>query len=260
MRLWRNLDDIIFIIWLSSLCSFWLGVLLLSVVAAASAFVTILFLLVLGFFTFALLLITFFFGFLLSLIVLVRDGVRVPFFSPFVLGLQLLWVVVDVEEIEVAVLVVSKLVGLRLDPGSASQLIVVQELVAENVLSLDVGDNKLSSGLTSIGEWMWTWSISVGVKQLKHDLLPLAGGTLSGLDTDEDRLVVISDVDEGLRGLVPEEQAVFSSFVSLDPEPARLELKFGIFIEDSGIAKIRSSSLSLLCNVESFVRHQEIIL
>jgi len=73
-----------------------------------------------------------------------------------VLGLQLLGVVVDVEEIEVAVLVVTKLVGLRLDPLSASQLIVVQELVAQNVLSLDVGHYKLSSGLTTIGEWMWT--------------------------------------------------------------------------------------------------------
>jgi hypothetical protein len=177
-----------------------------------------------------------------------------------VLGLQFLWVVVDVEEVEVAVLVVSKLVCLRLNPGSASQLIVVQELVAQNVLILDVGDNKLSSGLTAIGEWMWTWSISVGVKQFEHDLLSFAVGTLSGLDTDEDRFVVISNVDEGLRGLVPEEQAVFSSLVSLDPEPARLELKFGVFVEDSGVAKIRSSSLSLLSNMESLVRHQEIIL
>jgi len=107
---------------------------------------------------------------------------------------------------------------------------------------------------------MWTWSISVGIKELEHDLLTLAVGTLSGLDTDEDRLVVISNVDKGLGGLIPEEEAVFSSFISLDPEPSRLELKFGIFIEDSGVAKIRSSSLSLLCNVESLVRHQEIIL
>jgi len=177
-----------------------------------------------------------------------------------VLGLQLLWIVVDVEEIEVAVLVVTKLVSLRLDPSSASQLIVVQELVAQNVLSLDVAHHKLSSGLTSISEWMWTWGISVSVKQLKNDLLTLAVGTLSSLYTDEDRLIVISDVDEGLRGLIPEEEAVFSSFVSLNPEPARLELKLGVFVEDSGVAKIRSSSLSLLSNVESLVRHQEIIL
>jgi hypothetical protein len=107
---------------------------------------------------------------------------------------------------------------------------------------------------------MWTRSISVSVEQFEHDLLSLAVGTFSGLDTDEDRFVAISDVDEGLRGLVPEEQAVFSSLVSLNPEPARLELKFGVFVEDSGVAKIRSSSLSLLCDVESLVRHQEIIL
>jgi hypothetical protein len=102
--------------------------------------------------------------------------------------------------------------------------------------------------------------ISVRVKKLEHDFLTLAISTLSGLDTDENRLVIIRDIDESLRCSIPEEEAVFSSFVSLDPEPARLELKFGIFIEDSGITKIRSSSLSLLCDVESFVRHQEIIL
>jgi hypothetical protein len=85
-------------------------------------------------------------------------------------------------------------------------------------------------------------------------------GTFPSLDADENGLVIISNVDESLRGLVPEEQAVFSSFVSLDPEPARLELKFGVFIEDSGVTKIRCSSLSLLCDVESLVRHQEIIL
>ena len=62
------------------------------------------------------------------------------------LGLQLLWVIVDVEEVKVAVLVMTKLVGLRLDPSSASQLIVVQELVAQNVLIFDVSHNKLSSG------------------------------------------------------------------------------------------------------------------
>lgn len=176
------------------------------------------------------------------------------------LGLQLLWVIVDVEEVKVAVLVVTKLVGLRLDPSSTSQLIVVQELVAQNVFVFDVSNDELSSGCTSISEWMWTWSISVCIKELEHDLLTLAVGSLSGLDTDQDRLVVISNIDEGLGGLIPEEEAVFSSFVSLDPEPARLELKFGVFIEDSGIAKIRSSTLSLLCNVESLVRHQEIIL
>jgi hypothetical protein len=125
---------------------------------------------------------------------------------------------------------------------------------------LDVGHDKLSSGGTPIREWVWTRSISVRVKKLEHNLLTFAVRTLSGLDTDQDRLVIISDVDEGLRGLVPEEQAVLSAFVSLDPEPARLELKFGVFVEDSGVAKIRSSSLSLLCDVESLVRHQEIIL
>jgi hypothetical protein len=254
-----DFNDIIFIVWLSELGSLHLGVFLFSVVAAASAFVTIL-LLFIDFLTFAFFLIAFLLSFLFSLIVLVGKLVGVPFISPFVLGLQLLRVVVDVEEVEVAVLVMSKLVGLRLNPGGASQLIVVQELIAQNVLSLNVGHYELSSGLSPISEWMWTRSKSVSIKQFEHDLLSLAMGTFSGLNADEDRLVVISDVDEGLRGLVPEEQAVFSSFVSLDPEPARLELKFGVFVEDSGVAKIRSSSLSLLSNVESLVRHQEIIL
>ena len=103
---------------------------------------------------------------------------------------------------------------------------------------------------------MGTWSKSVGVKKFENNLLTLSMGALSGLDTNEHRLVIVSDVDESLRGSVP----VFSSFVSLDPEPSRLELKFGVFIEDSGVAKIRSSTLSLLSNVESLVRHQEIIL
>jgi hypothetical protein len=234
-------------------------VLAFAIVAAASTFVTI-FLFVFGFLAFALFLVTFLLSLLLSLIILVGKSVTVPFLSPLVLGLQLLWVVVDVEEVKVAVLVVSKFVSLRLDPSSALQLIVVQELVAEDVLIADVGNDELSSGLTSISEWMWTWSISVGVKKFEHNLLTLAMSALSGLDTDEHRLVIVSDVDEGLRGLVPEEEAVFSSFVSLDPEPARLELKFGVFIEDSGVTKIRGSSLSLLCDMESLVRHQEIIL
>jgi hypothetical protein len=125
--------------------------------------------------------------------------------SPSVLGLQLLWIVVDVEEVKVTVLVMTEFVSLRCHPLSTSQLIVVQELVAENVVILDVSDYELSSGLTSIGEWMWTWSKSVGVKKFENNFLTLAICALSGLDTDEDGLVVISDVDEGLRGLVPEE-------------------------------------------------------
>lgn len=118
----------------------------------------------------------------------------------------------------------------------------------------------MSPGATPIGEWVRSRCISVSVKKLQHDLLTLSSSTFSGLDADKDRLVIVRDINEGLRVLVPEEQAIFSSFVSLDPEPSRLELKFGIFIEDSGVAKIRSSSLSLLSDVESFVRHQEIIL
>jgi hypothetical protein len=228
--------------------------------AAAAALVTVLFLSVFGLLSTSLEVVAFFFSLLFSLVVFRAHGVSVPLFSPLVLGLQLLWIVVDVEEVKVAVLVVSELVSLGLDPSGASQLIVVQELVAENVFSLDVCHNKLSSGLASISEWMWTWGKSIGVKQLQNDLLTLSMGTLSGLDTDEDRLVIISDVDEGLGCGIPEEEAVFSSFVPLYPEPPRLELKFGIFIEDSGVAKIRSSSLSLLSDVESLVRHQEIIL
>lgn len=228
--------------------------------AAAAAFVAVLVFLVLGFLSFALLVVTFLFGFLFSFIILCSDDVRVPFFSPFVLALQLLWVVVDVEEVKVAVLVMSEFVCLRLDPGSTLQLIVVQELVAENVIGRSVAHNKLPSGLTSICEWMWTWCVLVGVKQLENDLLTLSVGTFLGLGTDKDRFLIISDVDEGLGWNIPEEEAVLSSLISLDPEPARLELKFGVFIEDSGVTEIRGSSLSLLCDVESLVRLQEIIL
>jgi len=177
-----------------------------------------------------------------------------------VLGLQLLWVVVDVEEVKVAVLVMTKLVCLRLDPGSASQLIVVQELVAQDVFSLNVGNNELSSGLSTISEGVWTRCISVRVKQLQYNLLALTVSAFSGLDTDKNRFVIVCHVHEGLGSLVPEEQAVFGAFIPFHPEPSRLELKFGIFIEDSGVTQVRSSSLSLLCNVESLVRHQEIIL
>jgi hypothetical protein len=41
---------------------------------------------------------------------------------------------------------------------------------------------------------------------------------------DEDRLVIVSDIDESLGVLIPEVQAVFSSFVSFDPEPTTFEL------------------------------------
>lgn len=254
-----DLDDIILIIWLTCLGSLHLGLLAFTIVTAASTFVTI-FLVFTDLLTFALFFVAFFFGLLFSLIVFLGPIIGIIVISPSVLGLQLLWVIVDVEEVKVAVLVMTKLVSLGLDPCGASELIVVQELVAQDILILDVSHNELSSGLTSISEWMRSRRISVCVKQFEHDLLSFAVGTFSGLDTDEDRFIVISDVDEGLRGLVPEEQAVFSSFVSLDPEPARLELKFGVFVEDSGVTKIRSSSLSLLCDVESLVRHQEIIL
>ena len=255
-----DFNDVIFVIWLTSFGSFWLALVLLTFMAAATTFVTILLFSVLGFVSVTLEVVAFFLSLLFSFVILGVHGISVPLFSPLVLGLQLLGVVVDEEEVKVAVLVVSQLVGLGLDPGSASQLIVVQELVAEDVLIIDVCHNELSPGLTSIGEWVWTWCKSICVKQLQDDLLTLAMGTLSGLDTDKNRLIVISDVDEGLGCFIPEEEAVFSSFVSLDPEPARLELKFGVFVEDSGVTKIRSSSLSLLCDVESLVRHQEIIL
>ena len=129
-----DLDDIILIIWLTPLGSVRFAV--LAIMAAAATFVTIFS--VRSFLSFALLFVAFLFGLLLSFIILGGPLFRVPLFSPLVLGLQFLWVVVDVEEIEVAVLVVTKLVSLGLDPSCASQLIVVQELVAENVLSLDV--------------------------------------------------------------------------------------------------------------------------
>jgi hypothetical protein len=153
--------------------------------------------------------------------------------------------------------VVSQLEGLGFDPVLTLEHVGVQELVAENVVSLDVSYNKLSSSLTSISEWMWTRSISVSVKKLENNFLTFTMSAFSGLDTDENRFVIISDVDESLRCLIPEEEAVFGSFVSLDPEPARLELKFGIFIEDSGITQVRSSSLSLLCKMESLTSYQK---
>jgi hypothetical protein len=193
-RLWLDFDDIILIVWLSVFGSVSFAV--LTVVTAASAFVTTLS--VVGFLTFALFLVAFFLGLLLSLVVVLRVLFIVPVVSPLVLGLQLLCVIVDVEEVKVAVLVVAEFVSLRLDPSSAPQLIVVQELVAENVFSLDVCHNELSSGLTSIGEWMRSRSISVGVKQFQHDLLTLAISALSGLDTDENRLVIVRNVDESL--------------------------------------------------------------
>lgn len=91
-------------------------------------------------------------------------------------------------------------------------------------------------------------------------MLTFSLGTFLGLHTDEDRFLIISNVDEGLRWNIPKEEAVLSSLIPFDPEPPRLELKFGVFVEDSGVTKIRGSSLSLLCDVESLVRRQEIIL
>jgi hypothetical protein len=64
---------------------------------------------------------------------------------------------------------------------------------------------------------MGTWGISVGVEQLQDNFLALAVSALSALNADKDRLVVIGNVHEGLRSLVPEEQAELSSFVSLHP-------------------------------------------
>jgi len=141
---------------------------------------------------------------------------------------------------------------LRFYPGLALELIAVQELVAENVVGRVIG-NELSLRETTIVERMWSRCVLVRVKQLQNHL-GLLLCVLLLLETDEDRLVVVSNVDEGLRVWLPEEHAVLSSLVPLDPKPPRLELKFGVIIEGFGIAKIRSSSLSLLGDVESLAR------
>lgn len=113
---------------------------------------------------------------------------------------------------------VSKLVCLCFDPGLTFEVVVIQELVAENVVGSLVGHDKLSSGVTSILEWMRSRGIGVCVKQLQdHSMLSIC--TCFLLNTDEHRLIIVIDVDEG-RGLwVPEEHAVFSAFISLNPEP-----------------------------------------
>jgi hypothetical protein len=223
---------------------------LISTFTAATAVVT-----VLGIFfllgMLLLMLVTFFFILAFSLVVMIGH-LLIILFSPLVSGLQLLGVVSDVEEVKVTVLVVSQLEGLGFDPGLTLELISVQELVAEDVLSLVFG-NELSLRETAIVEWMWSRCISVRVKQLQNYLVFLQCVLLL-LEADEDRLVVVSNVDEGLGCFIPEEHAVFSSLVSLDPKPSRLELKFGVIIKGFGITKIRSSSLSLLGDVESLAR------
>jgi hypothetical protein len=178
-------NDVILIIWITVFGNVSFRP-LLTVMAAAATLVTVLLLFVLGFLSFALLVVAFFFSLLFSLVILGAHDVGVPFFSPLVLGLQLLWVVVYVKEVKVAVLVMSQPIRLGLDPGSASELIVVQELVAENVLILNVGNDELSPGLSTIGEWMGTWSVLVRVKQFEYNLLTLSMGTFSGLNADED--------------------------------------------------------------------------
>jgi len=66
---------------------------------------------------------------------------------------------------------------------------------------------------------MWTWSKLVRVKQLEYDLV-LSDVVLLLMEADKDRLVIVSNIDEGLRFIIPEEHAEFSSFVSFDPEPS----------------------------------------
>jgi len=102
---------------------------------------------------------------------------------------------------------------------------------------------------------MWSRSILVRVEQLQNGLASSPSALLRL--ADENGHVVVSNVDEGFRIGVPEEQAVFSTFVSLDPEPSRLELEFGLVVKRSGITQIRGTSLSLLCDMESLTRNQE---
>jgi hypothetical protein len=138
-------------------------------------------------------------------------------------------------------------------------MIVVQELVAQDVWSGScILQDELSSSETAILERMWSRCILVSVEQLEDDITSLPASFL--LDTDQDRFVIVIDVDKGLGISVPEEQAVFSAFVSLLPEPTGLKLKFGLVIEFSGITEVRSSSLSLLSNMESLARDQDITL
>lgn len=199
---------------------------------------------------FLLMLVTFLFVLTLSFLVVVGHF-GIIFFSPLVSWLQLLWIKVDVEEVKVTILVVSEGEGLRFDPSFALQLISVQELVAQDIFAIwCIVHDELSLGVPTISEWVWSWCKSVCVKELQHNLRFLESVLLL-LEADEDRLVVVSNVDEGLGVGIPEEHAVLSSFVPLDPEPPRLELKLGVIIKGLGITKIRSSSLSLLGDVES---------
>jgi hypothetical protein len=175
------------------------------------------------------------------------------------LWLKFLSIIWDEEEIEVTLLVVSQLVGLSFDPRLGLQMVVVQELVAQDVWSGSLFlKDELSSCIPTIFEWMWSRCILVSVEQLENDVSSLPSALL--LDADEDRFVVVKDIHKGLRIRIPEEQAVFGTLVSFLPEPTRLKLKFGLIVEFSGVTKVRSSTLSLLSNMECLARDQDITL
>jgi hypothetical protein len=132
----------------------------------------------------------FIFVFRLGFIVLVR-------ISPLMLRLKFLWIIRDKEEVEVTLLVVSQLVGLSFDPRLGLEMIVVQELVAQDGWSASrILQDELSSSETTILERMWSWCVLVSIEQLENDVSSLPSTLL--LDTDQDRFVIIKHVDKGL--------------------------------------------------------------
>jgi hypothetical protein len=96
----------------------------------------------------------------------------------------------------------SEFESLSLDPGVSLQFIVVQELVAQNVGALVLGDELSASG-SSISEGVWARRVLGCVKEFQNDSSSLPLRLLG--DVDEDRFVVISHVDESLGVSVPEE-------------------------------------------------------
>lgn len=89
----------------------------------------------------------------------------------------------------------SELEGLSFDPLLGFHLIGVQELVTEDVSAGVVG-HQLSSTETSIGIWMRTWSVLVGVEQFQLNGLFLPSSLLGV--SDEDRAVIVCNIDECL--------------------------------------------------------------
>jgi hypothetical protein len=116
--------------------------------------------------------------------------------------LQLFGVIIDVEEVKVTLFVMSEFVGLGLHPSFSFEVIVVQELVAEDVRFPLVFDDELSSSKTTVLVGMRSRCVFVRGEQLEYDVLSPPSALL--LDSDKQRFVIIGDVDEGLGLGVPE--------------------------------------------------------